>query len=76
VELLALARGSTSEPEKLLREFLAEFHGVPEAEFAGHLYTWKGADAARHLFEVASSLDSQVLGETEILAQANEFLTQ
>jgi len=57
---------------KRLRAFLAEFHGVPEAEMSTALYERHDADAAEHLFEVAASIDSQILGETEILAQAKE----
>ncbi len=37
-----------------------------------HLYTYQGAEALEHLFRVASSLDSMVLGETQILGQLKE----
>jgi glutamyl-tRNA reductase len=50
-------------------EFLGEFHGIAPAQFSEHLYTHSEMEAVRHLFTVASSLDSMVLGETQILGQ-------
>lgn len=67
---LYLVAGAGGDPSSRIRAFLSEYHGVPETEFASALYEHTGADAIRHLFEVASSLDSQILGETEILAQS------
>jgi len=50
-------------------DFLATYHGLPEAQFVPHLYQWHDIEAVRHLFRVASSLDSLVLGEPQILGQ-------
>src|SRR5258708_6679758 len=52
--------------------FFAEFHHVPVAEFFDDLLERTGPDAVRHLFQVASSLDSMVLGEPQIVAQVKE----
>ena len=38
-----------------------------------HVYTYHGADAVRHLFRVAASLDSMVVGEPQILGQLKEY---
>ena len=50
-------------------EFLAEFQKIEPAEFSAHLYTHSEVEVVRHLFSVACSLDSMVLGETQILGQ-------
>ena len=45
------------------------------AELRPHLYQYRDADAVRHLFRVASSLDSMVVGEPQILGQVKESYT-
>lgn len=53
-------------------QFFAEFHHVPLVEFFDDLVERKGPDVVQHLFQVASSLDSMVLGEPQIVAQVKE----
>src|SRR5688572_1343595 len=52
--------------------FLGEFHHVAPAQFAPHLYEKAQRPAVEHLFSVATSLDSMVLGETQILGQVRD----
>ena len=53
-------------------KFFAEFHHVPLVDFFDDLVERKGPDVVEHLFQVASSLDSMVLGEPQIVAQVKE----
>lgn len=52
-----------------LQGFLAELAKVPLAELGEHLYIHSGEGAIRHVFRVAASLDSMMLGEAQILGQ-------
>ena len=63
------AAADTDATGEALERFFSEYHGVPHAQIAEHLYTRKGPDAARHLFRVAAGLDSLVVGEPQILGQ-------
>ena len=52
-----------------IRDFLSDVSFLPADAFSDHLYAHYDADAAGHLFTVASGLDSAVLGESEIQGQ-------
>lgn len=54
------------------RDFIADFHKAPIRFFRNHLYMYNDKEALKHLFRVAASLDSMVIGETQILGQVKE----
>jgi glutamyl-tRNA reductase len=81
VELLTLqddaGEAANTQPQTkadLLR-FLHEYFAVPPNDIQPHLYEFREREAVRHLFRVASSLDSMVVGEPQILGQVKESYT-
>ena len=59
----------------LVTDFLSVFHGQPKEVIQNFLYDFSHTDAVRHVFRVASSLDSMVLGEPQILGQVKNAFT-
>ena len=55
-----------------IKTFLAQEQGLPLRLFESHLYTHTDREAVRHVFRVASSLDSLVVGEPQILGQIKD----
>lgn len=70
-EIYALVPKAMSDDARL-SALWAESLDAATAELGSHLYVHRDREAAEHLFAVACGIDSQVLGESQILGQVQE----
>jgi glutamyl-tRNA reductase len=75
VELLTVQEKRDEPQHANLLDFMGSYFSVTPASIRPHLYEYRERDAVRHLFRVASSLDSMVVGEPQILGQVKESYT-
>jgi glutamyl-tRNA reductase len=68
VEIYAATKDSEKGVEEI-KDFIAQQHHLHVSEFEDTLYVLQGEESVKHLFRVASSLDSMVVGEPQILGQ-------
>ena len=73
VEILVVGDGDA--PRRRALQCWAAARGRTVEELEPYLYQYKDDEAVRHLFSVASSLDSLVLGEPQILGQLKAAYT-
>lgn len=74
VEVVANARDGVA-PIPVIRKFLADHHQCNLALYETHFYQHRQQEAIEHLFRVASSLDSMIVGEPQILGQLKQAYT-
>lgn len=73
VELYTVENPEAARDSRGSATFFHEFFGFDESLYINHLYRYYDEKAVRHLFSVASSLDSMILGEPQILGQVKDF---
>jgi len=71
VELVTGAADNV-EAEPIIRRFLSDHHRCELDPYERHFYRYRQEEVVRHLFRVASSLDSMIVGEPQILGQVKQ----
>ena len=75
VETLIVAE-EVQEAKGAVVSLLSKMGNIPAEEFSSSLYIHENMDAVAHIFSVASSLDSMIIGEPQILGQIKEAYFQ
>ena len=68
VEIVTSAEDSV-DADPIMQQFLSDHHQFDLAPYQRFFYRYQQHEVVRHLFRVAASLDSMILGEPQILGQ-------
>jgi glutamyl-tRNA reductase len=60
--------------EQALKKFVVEILNLKKEEFETYFYTYNNTEAIRHFFKVTAGLDSQIIGDYEIVGQVKEAM--
>ncbi len=71
VEIFSAVKDKSAAAEAV-KDFISSFHGIGRPDFEKSLYVRDDSEAVRHVFRVASSLDSMIVGEPQILGQLKD----
>jgi len=67
-----LAVGDRVAAAEAVIDFISSFHNIERREFEKSLYVYNNSESVRHVFRVASSLDSMIVGEPQVLGQLKD----
>jgi len=69
---ITVTTGDQHDPQSIVDSFLSDHKAISSSAIGPYLYRHQGQDAIHHLFRVAASLDSMVIGEPQILGQLKQ----